>query len=121
MVNASVFITSLEVTWLRRLIMLTDNDNWTSLSRINWNELFSLGNSYIRTVINDLRYLFWKHILESWVQYIHSFKIDSLIKTIYSPLWGNTLVNGNRNYSINEWYNKGIRYVNSGKRGNNTK
>ena len=54
---------------------------------------------------------FWKHTFESWVQYIHSFKIDTLIKTIYSPLWGNSLINGNGNYIINEWYNKGIRNV----------
>ena len=98
MVNVSVFITSLKVTWLRRLIIVSDNDNWTSLSRINLNKLFSLGDSYIRTVINDLRNPFWKHILESWVKYIHSFKIDTLIKTIYSPLWGNSLINGNGNY-----------------------
>ena len=111
MVNVSVFITSLKVTWLRRLIMFSDNDNWTSLSRINLNKLFSLGDSYIRTVINDLRNPFWKHTLESWVQYIHSFKIDTLIKTIYSPLWGNSLINGNGNYIINEWYDKGIRNV----------
>ena len=40
MVNVSVFITSLKVTWLRRLIMFSDSDNWTSLSRINLNKLF---------------------------------------------------------------------------------
>ena len=33
------------------------------------------------------------------------------MKTIYSPLWGNSLINGNGNYIINEWYNKGIRNV----------
>ena len=49
--------------------------------------------------------------MESGVQYIHSFKIDSLIKKIYSPLWGNSLINGNGNYVINEWYNKGIMNV----------
>ena len=111
MVNVSVFITSLKVTWLRRLIMFSDSDNWSTLSRINLNKLFSLGDSYIKTVINDLRNPFWKHILESWVQYIRSFKIDNLVKIIYSPLWGNSLINRNGNYIINEWYNKGIRNV----------
>ena len=109
MVNVSVFITSLKVTWLRRLIMFSDSDNWSTLSRINLNKLVSLGDSYIKTVINDLRNPFWKHILESWVQYICSFKIDNLVKIIYSPLWSNSLINRNGNYIINEWYNKGIR------------
>ena len=111
MVNVGVFITSLKVTWLRRLIMYSDRDNWSSLSRINFNKLFSLGDSYIRTIINDLRNPFWKHILESWIQYIRSFKIDSLVKIIYSPLWGNSHINGNGYYIINEWYNRGIRNV----------
>ena len=111
MVNVCVFITSLKVTWLRRLIMFSDSDNWSTLSRINLNKLFSLGDSYIKAVINDLRNPFWKHILESWVQYIRSFKIDNLVKMIYSPLWGNSLINRNGNYIINEWNNKGIRNV----------
>ena len=111
MVNVTVFITALKVTWLRRLIMFSDSDNWSTLSRINFNKLFSLGDSYIKTVINDLRNPFWKHILESWVQYIRSFKIDNLVKIIYSPLCGNSLINRNGNYIINEWYNKGIRNV----------
>ena len=46
-------LTSLKVTWLRRLIMFSDSDNWSTLSRINLNKLFSLGDSYIKTVIND--------------------------------------------------------------------
>ena len=48
--------------------------------------------------------------MESWSQYIRSFKIDSLVKVIYSPLWGNSQINGNGNI-VNEWYNKGIRNV----------
>ena len=111
MVNVSAFITSLKVTWLRRVIIFSDGDNWSTLSRLNWNKLFVLGDAYIRTVINDLRNPFWKHILESWIQYIHSFKVDSLVKILYSPLWGNSLINRNGNYIINEWYKKGIRNV----------
>ena len=40
MVNVSVFITSLKVTWLRRLIIFSDNDNWSILSRINMKKTF---------------------------------------------------------------------------------
>ena len=43
--------------------MFSDSDNWSTLSRINLNKLFSLGNSYIKTVINDLPNPLWKHIL----------------------------------------------------------
>ena len=111
MVNVSVFITSLKVTWLRRLIIFSDNDNWSILSRINLNKLFSLGDAYSNTVIKDIRNPFWKNVLESWIQYIRSVKTDSLVKIMYSPLWGNTQINENGNYIVNEWYNKGIRNV----------
>ena len=111
MVNVSVFITSLKVTWLRRLIIFSDNDNWSILSRINLNKLFSLGDAYSNTVIKDICNPFWKNVLESWIQYIRSVKTDSLVKIMYSPLWGNTQINENGNYIVNEWYNKGIRNV----------
>ena len=60
MVNVNEFITSLKVTWLRRLIIFSDNDNWSSLSSINLNKIFSLGYTYSKTVIKDLRNPFWK-------------------------------------------------------------
>ena len=69
MVNVNEFITSLKVTWLRRLIIFSDNDNWSSLSSINLNENFSLVDTYSKTVIKDLRNPFWNiNILErSWL------------------------------------------------------
>ena len=111
MVNVNAFITSLKVTWLRRLIIFSDNDNWSSLSRINLNEILSLGDVYSKTVIKDLRNPFWKNVLESWVKYLRSYKIDSLVKVMYSPLWGNSQIHENKNHIINEWYTKGIRNV----------
>ena len=44
-----------------------------------------MGDAYSGEVIKDLRNPFWKNTLESWIQYIKSFKIDSLVKVIYSP------------------------------------
>ena len=111
MVNVNDFITSLKVTWLRRLIIFSDNDNWSSLSWINLNKIFSSGDIYSKTVIKDLRNLFWKNVLESWVKYLRPFKIDSLVKVMYSPLWGNSQIHENKNHIINEWYIKGIRNV----------
>ena len=75
------------------------------------NKIFSLGDTYRKTVIKDLRNPFWKNILESWVKYLRSYKIDSLVKVMYSPLWGNYQIHENKNHIINEWYIKGIRNV----------
>ena len=111
MVNVSVFITSLKVTRLKRLIIFSDNDKWSILSRIYLNKLFSLGDAYSNTVIKDIRNPFWKNVLESWIQYIRSVKTDNLVKIMYSPLWDNTQINENGNYIVNEWNNKGIRNI----------
>ena len=81
------------------------------MSSINLNKIFSLGDNYSKTVIKDLRNPFWKNILESWAKYLRSYKIDSLVKVMYSPLWGNSQIHENKNHIINEWYIKGIRNV----------
>ena len=75
------------------------------------NKIFSLGDNYSKTVIKNLRNPFWKNILESWAKYLRSYKIDSLVKVMYSPLWGNFQIHENKNHIINEWYIKGIRNV----------
>ena len=63
MVNINEFITSLKVTWLRRLIIFSDNDNWSSLSSINLNKFFSLGEIIVKQLskIYEIRFgkIFW--------------------------------------------------------------
>lgn len=41
-VNISILITSLIVTWLRRQIMFSENDTWSGLIKINFAKLFSI-------------------------------------------------------------------------------
>ena len=43
MTEIKAFIASLKVTWLRRLIMNWNNDDWRTISNINLSKLFSLG------------------------------------------------------------------------------
>ena len=52
-----------------------------------------------------------ENVLESWVKYLRSCKIGSLVKVMYSPLWGNSQIHENKNHIINEWYIEGIRNV----------
>ena len=56
------------------------------------NKIFLLGDIIVKTVIKDLRNPFWKNVLESWVKYLRFYKIDSLVKVMYSPLWGNSQI-----------------------------
>ena len=98
---------------VKKIKISPDNDNWSTLSKINFNKIVSMGDAYSGKVIKDLRNPYWKNILESWSQYIRSFKIDNLLKVIYmyeySPLLGNSQINGNGNDIVNECCNKGTR------------
>ena len=53
----------------------------------------------------------YKYFGEIWVKYFRSYKIDSLVKVMYSPLWGNSQIHENKNPTINECYIKGIGNV----------
>ena len=56
MVHMDNFITSLKVIWLRKMITHPD----CSLSNININRIFSMGENYAETKAKELRNLFWK-------------------------------------------------------------
>ena len=53
MTNVKAFITSLKVTWLRRIITNSNNNNWSTLPNINFNSLCSLGDTYFRFLSKD--------------------------------------------------------------------
>ena len=42
MVEIKPFVTSLKVTWLRRIILNSENDNWNTVSDINFGKMFWL-------------------------------------------------------------------------------
>ena len=65
MVHIDNFITALKVTWLRKMITHPDC-SWSSLSNININRIFSMGENYAETKAKELRNPFWKDILVSW-------------------------------------------------------
>ena len=54
MTNVKAFITSLKVTWLRRIITNSNNNNWSTLSNINFNNLCSLGDKYFQVDTSEV-------------------------------------------------------------------
>ena len=50
MIDIHAFITSLKVTWLRRIIMNSETDNWSILSGINFSRVTSLGDGYFKSI-----------------------------------------------------------------------
>ena len=55
MINLKAFVNSMKLTWLRRVIL--SDSPWQSIvnNKINFQELFSLGRSYIDGPIKNVK------------------------------------------------------------------
>ena len=53
MININTFIKALHVSWLRRIIIQSDNASRCSVSNIDFGKLLSFGSGYIKNSINE--------------------------------------------------------------------
>ena len=90
MIDINAFITSLKVTWLRRLILNSENDNWNLLSGLNLNELVCLGDQGFECKIRSLHNPFWRDFLNSLHTFYSVMKIEELDDILCTPLWCNS-------------------------------
>ena len=111
MVNINIFIKSLKITWLRRVIQNSKNISWYSLSGIDYQKLFSFGMGYAKYMRQNLQNPFWKDVLQNWAEFCKEVKTESITQILDSPLWYNqNLLNG-LDFYIRDWHNKGIVLV----------
>ena len=111
MINIRVFIKALKISWIRRVILNSENNSWYALSKIDFQKFLSLGQGYANNIKQDTENPFWKEILQNWFDYCNNVKIETINHILDSPLWYNrNLLNG-ENLCINNWFKKGIRYV----------
>ena len=70
MINLDAFITSLKLTWIRRLI--TDNHKWTKLLRlyINVDKLLSCGKEFCIKEMKNIHNQFWQDVFKSHIEVI---------------------------------------------------
>ena len=89
MVNINIFIKSLKITWLRRVIQNSKNISWYSLSGIDYQKLFSFGMGYAKYLRQNLQNPFWKDVLQNWAEFCKEVKTESIKQILDSPLWYN--------------------------------
>ena len=111
MVNINMFIKALKVSWLRRVIKITENTSWCSLSKIDFEKLFTFGHGYINELQRNSDNPFWRCILVNWQEFCNNVKIETTREILDSPLWYNNNLRNGSNYCIYDWYRKGIRQV----------
>ena len=111
MVNINIFIKSLKITWLRRVIQNSKNISWYSLSGIDYQKRFSFGMGYAKYLRQNLQNPFWKDVLQNWAVFCKEVKTESIKQLLDSPLWYNqNLLNG-LDFYIRDWHDKGIVLV----------
>ena len=111
MVHINVFIKSLKITWLRRVMQNSKNVFWYMLAGIDFQKLFKFGMGYAKRFKQNLQNPFWKNVLQNWADFCKDYKIDSINQNLDSPLWYNeNLLNG-IDFCILDWHDKGIILV----------
>ena len=110
MVHIDNFITALKVTWLRKMITHPDF-LWSSLSSININRIFSMGENYAETKAKELNNPFWKDILCSQKIFCNSVPIEKVEHILFSLIWLNSNISQGQNLFIKKWPRKGIRNI----------
>ena len=110
MIQVDAFITALKLTWFRRYTLQSDC-SWSSLSKIDFNSLFSKGENYAELKANEILNPFWKDTLKSWKHFCKQVEVDTLEDILNSPLWLNSHLPHSQNMYIKEWYDKGVRNI----------
>ena len=87
------------ISWLRRVIQQANNTTWHILNQIDFDKVLSLGGEYAKSLVINIRNLFWKDVLISWADFCREVKSQEIKSVLSSPLWFNThLRNGNNLY-----------------------
>lgn len=110
MVEIKSFIKALKVSWLRRILHQSKPNEWTNLSLINFDMLFSVGGSYAFKLGHDIQNPFWKDLMLIWAEYCKILPVDNIGHILESPLWYNEKI-GRGKLFFKNWHEKGIRVV----------
>ena len=110
MIELKSFIKALKITWLRRILQQSKHNEWSILSSINFNMLFSVGGVYASELTNNLQNPFWKDLMLNWAEFCKILPADNIhiSQILESPLWYNEKIG---KLFFKNWYEKGIREV----------
>lgn len=111
MTNISFFIKALKISWLRRIVHNSEHAAWYALSNINFMSVLSFGHGYAAQLYTAIDNPLWKDLLVSWATYCEMFKIDNIKEILASPIWYNSNLIRGRTFFINDWFNKGARFI----------
>ena len=110
MVEIKSFIKALKVSWFRRILHQSKPNEWTNLSLISFDMLFSVGGSYAFKLGNDIQNPFWKDLMFIWAEHCKILPVDNIGHILESSLWYNEKI-GRGKLFFKNLHEKGIRIV----------
>jgi len=104
MVNVKKYITSLKVSWIRRLLF--SKSSWTTLINKNLpDDYYCLGANFKTLQIQNP---FWKCVFQAWADFNSNFNASTVEDVFNQPLWHNNKLNIEY---IPAWHKKGLLYL----------
>ena len=110
MIETTSFVKALKVSWLRRILQQSKTGEWSNLSCINFQTVFSLGGSYAAKLSNELQNPFWKDLMKVWAEFCKILPVEDISQILESPLWYNDNI-GRGKIFFKNWHDRGIRVV----------
>ena len=111
MIKINKFIESLKVTWLRRILISTNECSWNRLSRVDFRKLVIFGDGYAKLCASNLSNPFWIDVLNSWKAFLKCNPASQTEDVLNSPIWFNSEMQHGGKFFIKNWYEKGIRNI----------
>ena len=114
MVNISLFIKSLKLTWLRRL--LSAESTWSNLFLTMCNckieHICQFGSQYSKNKAKTTSNPFWKEFFNSLVDFMEQSKTDNMSDILLNPIWYNPKITiDNKTLFFKQIYNTGFHYI----------
>ena len=113
MINMTIFIKSLKLTWIRRILRSEITTPWVSLANIiipNINIIFELGLQKIKRILPSIQNAFWHDTILAWSDFVNNCKHLDLADCLNTPIWDNPHISSIPLH-IETWSKKGIRFI----------
>ena len=111
MIKINKFIESLKVTWLRRILISTNECSWNRLSHVDFRKLVIFGDGYAKLCASNLSNPFWIDVLNSWKAFLKCNPASQTEDVLNSPIWFNSEMQHGGKFFIKNWYEKGIKNI----------
>ena len=114
MINIKDFVTSLKVSWIRRLFMTTEKSLWITLCERNFNvditKAINFGPGHFQVLKNRTTDKFWINVFDAWLKFSDKSAVKTNSDLFSSPLWYNSKMSCHDMY-IPIWFEKGIKTI----------